>query len=87
MIIVSQDKNIIKFDNLIEIYKTFGDEKAVKIEAEKINDGYINLGEYVTEERANEVLEEISERLENWENLKVGQPTGVCSYRYIMPKE
>ena len=35
----------------------------------------------------NEVLEEISERLENWENLKVGQPTGICSYRYIMPKE
>ena len=30
MIIVSQDKNIIKFDNLIEIYKTFGDEKAIK---------------------------------------------------------
>lgn len=87
MIIVCQDGNIIEFDKLIEIYKTFGDEKSIKIEAEKINDGYINLGEYDTKERADEVLEDIAERLENWENLKMGQPTGVCSYRYIMPKE
>lgn len=85
MIIVTQNKNIAIFDKLVEIYKTFGE--SIIIEAEKINDGYINLGEYATEERANEVLEEISERLENWENLKAGQPTGICSYRYIMPKE
>lgn len=85
MIIITQDGNIAILDKLVEIYKTFGE--SITIEAEKINDSYINLGEYATEERANEVLEEISERLENWGNLKAGQPTGICSYRYIMPKE
>lgn len=81
MIIVSQDKNM----------------TTECLELEIIDRGYgfaiysyglcEDIGIYKTEERAKEVLEEISERLENWENLKAGQPTGVCSYRYIMPKE
>ena len=29
----------------------------------------------------------IKKRLENWENLKAGQPTGICSPKYEMPKE
>ena len=87
MIIVTQDGNIAIFDKLVEIYKTFGDKKSITIEAEKINDGYINLGEYATEERAKEVLEEITERYTNWNNLVCGQPTGVCSPKYEMPKE
>lgn len=86
MIIVNQEKHLLNYDNVIEICKTFGNEKDVSIIATTINDDIV-LGEYDTEKRAKEVLEEISERLENWENLKAGQPTGVCSYRYIMPKE
>ena len=62
MIIVTQDGNIAFFDKLVEIYKTFGE--SITIEAEKINDGYINLGEYATAERANEVLEEIIENIQ-----------------------
>lgn len=97
MIIVSQDKNkIINFEQMASLYvdswtnEEFATEpNCFCIKAEKASDNLICmfLGEYATEERAREVLEEISERLENWENLKAGQPTGVCSYRYIMPKE
>ena len=86
MIIVSQEKHLLNCNNIIEICKMFGNEKDVSIIATTINDDIV-LGEYDTEERADEILEEISERLESWENLKAGQPTGICSYRYIMPKE
>ena len=87
MIIVSQDENaILNFDNTTTI-KTEKHIEKCEIVARVNNGHFATLGEYATEERAKEVLEEISERLENWENLKVGQPTGICSYRYIMPKE
>ena len=85
MIIVSQDKKtILNFDNIKSVDIV---ENEVYITDDILMDEGAKIGEYVTEERANEVLQEISERLENWENLKAGQPTGVCSYRYIMPKE
>lgn len=85
MIIVSQDKrSIYNFDNIKSVDIV---ENEVYITDDILMDEGAKIGEYVTEERANEVLQEISERLENWENLKAGQPTGVCSYRYIMPKE
>lgn len=89
MIIVSQDRDkIVNFDNLTQIYLTQDEEEtAYFIRFETVDSLYDDLGEYDTEKRADEVLEEISERLESWENLKAGQPTGVCSYRYIMPKE
>ena len=45
------------------------------------------LGQYKTEERAKEVLHEIIDRYTNWENLKAGQPDGICSPKYEMPKE
>lgn len=83
MIIVSQDKSeIINFDKVQNIYVS---GRFISLNFELNNNEVI--GTYETEERAKEVLKEISERLENWENLKAGQPTGVCSYRYIMPKE
>ena len=85
MLILSQDKkSIYNFDNIksIDIVKN-----GIYITDDILMDEGAEIGEYATEERANEVLQEISERLENWENLKAGQPTGVCSYRYIMPKE
>lgn len=61
MIILTQNKNLIIFNNA-EIYKNFGDEKAVKIEI-STEDGYANLGEYDTEERANEIICDIYAKL------------------------
>lgn len=89
MIIITQDKNIAIFDKLVEIYKTSGDEKIIKIEAEKINDGYINLGEYDTEERADEILEEIIEQYEHEEDCKCDRSylATLDNFTYKMPKE
>lgn len=57
--IVSQDKHILNYDNVIEICKTFGNEKDVSIIATTINDDIV-LGEFDTEKRADEILEEIT---------------------------
>ena len=83
MIIVSQDKSeIINFDKVQNIYVS---GRFISLYFELNNNEVI--GTYETEERAKEVLQEIIERLENWENLKAGQPTGICSPKYEMPKE
>ena len=61
MIIVSQDeKSIINFDNLTQIYITQDEEEtATFIRYETVDSLYDDLGEYKTEERAKEVLQEI----------------------------
>ena len=61
MIIVSQNKdNIINFDNLTQVYITQDEEeKAYFIRFETVDSLYDDLGEYKTEERAKEVLQEI----------------------------
>lgn len=89
MIIVSQDKdNIINFDNLTQVYITQDEEeKAYFIRFETVDSLYEDLGEYKTEERAKEVLQEIITRLGNWENMKMGQPSGLCSPVYEMPED
>jgi hypothetical protein len=86
MIIVSQDKRfIVNFSNIYSI----GLDEANRIyyincTFEKANG---TLGIYETEERAKEVLQEIIKNIENWENLKAGQPSGICKFVYEMPKE
>lgn len=62
MIIVSQDKdNIINFDNLTQVYITQNEEeKAYFIRFETVDSLYEDLGEYDTEERAEEVLRDIT---------------------------
>lgn len=83
MIIVNQDKTeIINFNKVENIYVS---GRYISIYFGLNNNEVI--GRYSTEERAKEVLQEIIERLENWENLKAGQPTGICSPKYEMPKE
>ena len=83
MIIVNQDKNkIINFDNINFISVECG--KEVRVDTEKSNN---LLGRYKTEERAKEVLQEIIDRYTNWEDLKAGQPSGICSPKYEMPLE
>lgn len=90
MIIVSQDKKrIVNFDNLTQVYITHCEEDNTGyfIRFETVDSLYEDLGEYATEERAKEVLQEIIERYTNWNNLVYGQPTGECSPKYEMPKE
>ena len=61
MIIVSQDKTkIVNFDNLIQIYIIQDEEETANfIRYESVDSLYEDLGEYKTEERAKEVLQEI----------------------------
>ena len=89
MIIVSQEKNrIINFDNILQIYITIDeDDKGCYIQYEDCNNSYEGLGKYNTEERAKEVLQEITTRHGNWENMKVGQPSGICLPVYEMPED
>ena len=71
MILLTQNKNLIIFDKA-EIYKTFGDEKNVKIEMATQNDNYISLGEYDTAERAEEIISDIYSKLvDKKENYKM----------------
>lgn len=89
MIIVSQNKTkIVNFDNLIQIYITQDEEETANfIRYESVDSLYEDLGEYKTEERAKEVLQEIITRHGNWENMKMGQPSGICSPVYEIPKD
>ena len=61
MIIVGQDKEkIVNFDNLTQVYITQDEEEtAYFIRYETVDSLYDDLGEYKTEERAKEVLQEI----------------------------
>lgn len=80
MIIVSQNKReIFNFEMAKNIYVET-EEKSYSIQ---IDDNFS--GKYDTEERAKEVLQEIITRYENWENMKMGQPSGICSPVYEMP--
>ena len=64
MIIVSQDKTkIVNFDNLIQIYITQDEEETANfIRYESVDSLYEDLGEYKTEERAKEALQEIASK-------------------------
>lgn len=71
MILLTQNNSLINFDKA-EIYKTFGDEKNVKIEMITENGNYINLGEYDTAERAEEIILDIYSKLvDKKENYKI----------------
>jgi hypothetical protein len=61
MLIVNQDRDkIVNFGNLTQIYITQDEEKiAWFIRFETVDSLYDDLGEYKTEERAKEVLQEI----------------------------
>ena len=63
MLIVNQDRDkIVNFGNLTQVYITQDEEKiACFIRFETVDSLYDDLGEYKTEERAKEVLQEIIE--------------------------
>lgn len=87
MIIVSQDKAIIiNFDSLDYVCKN----DDVPVLYAKMNDGSeIQIGEYATEERAKEVLEEIVEQNEHEEDCKCDRSylATLDNFTYRMPKE
>lgn len=91
MIIVNQSKDeLVNSDNIMCINITDCEEDGYLISAGFIvgrDDNYRELGYYKTEERAKEVLQEITTRYKNWENIKIGQPSGICLPVYEMPKE
>ena len=90
MIILNQNKNMII--DTTKIYKIFIDtyhQRPLKyaIYARGGSGDLIRLGEYGTsKEEAIKVLKEIFDRIGNWENLKHGQPSGICTPTYEMPK-
>ena len=61
MLIVNQDRDkIVNFGNLTQVYITKDEEKIVCfIRFETVDSLYDDLGQYKTEERAKEVLQEI----------------------------
>ena len=86
MIIVSQNKEmIINFESITRISIIPPLEMGYKYSI-AIN-GCLDLGYYKTKEIAKEVLQEIITRYGNWENMKVGQPSGICLPVYEMPED
>ena len=92
MIIVNQDKNaILNFDNTTTI-KTEEQRENYTIVA-RVNNGHIaTLGEYATEERAKEVLQEILKYYNSLKRKSVyaigdGNFTFSEKFYYEMPKE
>lgn len=87
MIIVSQDKKtIVNFDKVKSIW--IDDNVLDKTNTEfEICAGGETLGYYKTEERAKEVLEDISLRYEAIELCKLGYTIGDYTPIYEMPKE
>lgn len=85
MFVVSQDKHIsINMEKILSIYNL---NKVIGVEYPFTEESYADLGRYETEKRANEIYDEIMERYQNWENMKAGQPSGICNPIYEMPEE
>ena len=88
MIIVSQDKTkIVNFDNLTQIYITQDEEKtATFIRYETVDSLYDDLGQYKTEERAKEVLQElVSKYKTTLYNSRTNETVVNIPKVYVMP--
>lgn len=87
MLIIGQDRTYAVSFEKIEYIAIGEGKKEYAIITKTVSDNEIVLGAYKTEKRAMEILKEITERAEGWENLKMGQPSGICRFVYEMPKE
>ncbi|MCI8362243.1 MAG: hypothetical protein HFJ41_03790 [Clostridia bacterium] len=99
MIIVSQDKDkIFNFNNLTQIYITTDEDGTeYEIRRETVDSLYDTLGDYKTEKRAKEVLQEIIQMIENislanlMDNLQIAIHDsnfhGALRSVYYMPEE
>ena len=90
MLIVNQDRDkIVNFGNLTQVYITQDEEKiACFIRFETVDSLYDDLGEYKTEERAKEVLQEIISKYKTTlYNSKTNETVVNIPKVYEMPKE
>ena len=90
MLIVNQDRDkIVNFGNLTQVYITQDEEKiAYFIRFETVDSLYDDLGEYKTEERAKEVLQEIVSKYKTTlYNSKTNETVVNVPKVYEMPKE
>jgi hypothetical protein len=92
MIIVSQDKNsLVNLKNITQIFITECEEEenSYFIRYENLDGAYEDLGVYVTEERAEGVLEEIAEQYEYIETIKYDRTSlrTKDNFIYRMPEE
>lgn len=100
MLILSQDKNkIVNLDNVIYITTNTYSEECSGISCNSLNNLEIYLGNYDTEERAKEVLQEIfkayrlnkmlecSDRIEQVETLKAILKENMQPFIYEIPEE
>lgn len=92
MIIVSQDKKrIVNFDNLTQVYITHCEEDNTGyfIRFETVDSLYEDLGEYATEERAKEVLQEIIKAYRDYRTAECDGYTNVLQETavYEMPEK
>ena len=85
MFVISQDKHIsINMEKILSIYNR---NKVIGVEYPFNEEAYVDLGRYETQKRADEIFDEIMERYKSWENMKAGQPSGICNPIYKMPLE
>lgn len=93
MIIVSQDRKRISQNLEVGVYPEYNDEfPKQKVVCYKIENDYMTLGEYKTEERAKEILGEIIATYEHMQFLQVTQShlieyANKPNFIYEMPKE
>ena len=90
MLIVNQDRDkIVNFGNLTQVYITQDEEKtACFIRFETVDSLYDDLGEYKTEERAKDVLQEIINKYKTTlYNSKTNETVVNIPKVYEMPKE
>lgn len=93
MLIMNQKQNmIIDTTKFKRIYIIESGKRPVKysicgeIDSDSLE--IIILGEYGTsQENAKKVLKELFDRIGSWENLKYGQPSGICTPTYEMPDQ
>ena len=88
MTILTQNKEIINYNNIMGIHVVVESEKNAKIKAVGINKYFAILGEYKTKERAEEVLEEIVEQYEHEQDCKCDRSylETLDNFTYRIPK-
>lgn len=89
MIIVNQEKTyLVNFNNVCQVSLAVDEEETeYAIAVQTVDKEEIIMGIYKTEERAKEVLQEIVNAMECWEDFKAGMPHGTPSFKYEMPEE
>lgn len=88
MLILSQDKDkILNFNNIIQVYVNKYANEYPDISCDTLNELNINLGDYKTEERAKEVLQEIIKAYKESVIVKIDNLQTENKVVYEMPEK